>query len=203
MTRAQIDRFFRTLARELGRPARVIVTGAAAGSLWGMVRPSADIDFEIRFVSGPANGPALEAAMERTERLTGIAAHYAEDMDRFGAITLLDYRQHTRPFKKYAGLDVRLLDPAYWAIGKLTRYLDLDVDDLVVVLKAQRPPPARLINVWAKALARSPRSTACTQFCRHVEHFLKTYADTIWGKGFDGSELAERFLSRARAASKR
>src|SRR5688500_10430523 len=48
VNRRQIDRFFETLAAELEAPARVYLTGAAAGALMGRVRPSDDIDFGLR-----------------------------------------------------------------------------------------------------------------------------------------------------------
>jgi hypothetical protein len=199
MTRRQIQRFFGVLDRELGRPARIIVTGAAAGALWGSGRPSLDIDFEIRLVKGTGRGwDAIEAAIRRTEQLTGIAAHYAEDIDRWGAISLLDYGARTVPFARIGRLHVRLMDPAYWAIGKLTRYLEPDRADVQAVLRLRRPSPARTIGVWAKALRDSPRSAACTQFREHVEHFLRSSAAAVWGPSVDAERLVARFLAQAR-----
>ena len=192
-----IDRFFDTLANEFGGPATLIVTGAAAGSLWGHIRPSQDIDFGLRLGGHHRGGwERFQAAVNRTVQRTGIQANYAEDIDRWSSITLLDYRRHTAPYRRFGKLNVRLLDPVYWSIGKLGRYFDLDVDDVVRVLKRKRVPADSTIRVWARALRKSPRSTAITQFRNQVEHFLRTYGKTIWGRSFD-PEAAIRQFHRA------
>ena len=194
MNPRQIDRFFHVLARELPQPTRVIVTGAAAGSLWGCVRPSLDIDFAIQLVRrGRTHWAQVDAAVDRAVTLTGISANYAEDIDRWGLISLLDYRRRTTLYRKFSNLEVRLLDPAYWSIGKITRYLDPDVQDLVAVLTRRRVPAARLIRVWARALRASPPSTARPHFRRQAEHFLRTYGRTIWGRRFDSDQAVQQF----------
>ncbi|MBI4340646.1 MAG: hypothetical protein HY598_00010 [Candidatus Omnitrophica bacterium] len=198
MNQRQIDRFFRLLARELNRPCRVIVTGAAAGSLWGSIRPSLDIDFSVTFVPARRRQwDALEAAIARTVAATGIKANYAEDIDRWGQISLLDYRRTTQPYKRFGALEVRLIDPAYWTIGKLTRYLDPDVEDLVTVLRRQRITPGRLADLWGRALRLSPRSNVLTQFRRQAEHFLQTYGKAIWGPTFHADRILTRLYRRA------
>ena len=199
MNPRQIDRFFHVLAQELPQPARVIVTGAAAGSLWGCVRPSLDIDFAIQLVRrGRKDWSQVDAAVDRAVTLTGISANYAEDIDRWGLISLLDYRRRTTLYRKFSSLEVRLLDPAYWSIGKITRYLDPDVQDLVAVLTRRRVPVARLIRVWARALRASPPSTAQSHFRRQAEHFLRTYGRTIWGKRFDSDQAIRQFHHHVR-----
>ncbi|MBI4598186.1 MAG: hypothetical protein HY737_07305 [Candidatus Omnitrophica bacterium] len=192
-----IDRFFRILAREFKRPGTLIVTGAAAGSLWGHVRPSQDIDFGVQLAGkARATWEQFQVAVNRTIEQTGIQVNYAEDIDRWGSITLLDYRRHTLPYRRFGALTVRLLDPIYWSIGKLGRYYALDVQDVVTVLKRQRVPSASLIRVWAKALRESPKSPALWQFRQQVEHFLRTYGREIWGRRFD-AEAALRQFHRA------
>ena len=189
-----INRFFRLLAKECDRRATIILTGAAAGSLWGHVRPSRDIDFGVELVGRhPQGWDAFQVAVERTIRQTGIDVNYAEDIDRWSSITLLDYRRHTLPYRRFGKLSVRLLDPAYWSIGKLGRYFDLDVHDLVAVLRRQRVPLLRLIRIWAKALRESPRSPALFQFRTHVEHFLRAHGRSIWGKRFDPDAAIRQF----------
>lgn len=194
MNQSQIDRFFRILARELNAPATVMVTGAAAAALWGHARPSVDIDFAITFApAGRRRWDALEVAVQRTTQVTGIGANYAEDIDRWGAITLLDYTRHTHRYRRFGTLDVRLLDPAYWSIGKVSRYLAPDVQDMEAVLRGERVPAARAIRLWARALRASPRSTACAQFRRQVEHFLRGSGRKVWGRSFD-TEAAIRLF---------
>ena len=201
MNPRQIHRFFRTLARELDAPARVIVTGAAAASLWGHARPSLDIDFAITLApAGRTQWARLEAAVERTTQLTGIGANYAQDIDRWGLISLLDYPRHTHRYWTFDKLEVRLLDPAYWSIGKISRYLDPDVQDLVAVLKGERVPASRLLRLWALALKGSPPSTARALFRRQAEHFLRAYGRGIWGPRFDAEAAIRLFHRRAGVA---
>lgn len=194
MTPQQIDRFFRTLAREYPHSATVIVTGAAAAALWGHVRPSLDIDFSIRTGQrSPSAWSELEQAIDRTVRLTGIRVNYAEDIDRWSSVSLMDYRRHTMPHRRFASLEVRLLDPTYWSIGKLSRYLEPDVNDLVNVVQRWRIRADRLIQVWGRAVRRSPRSLALTQFCRQAEHFFRASGPTIWGNTFDADRAIAKF----------
>ena len=194
MSPRQIERFFQALARELKLPATVILTGAAAGALWGHVRPSLDIDFAIRPARGGAAGwNAIEEAMGRATQRTGIAVNYAEDIDRWRGISLLDYTRHTRPYRRFGSLNVRLLDPVYWSIGKISRYLDPDVQDVVGVLTRHPVSVRQLLAVWAKALRASPRSTASTLFRRQAEHFLRSYGSSIWGKPFDAEKAVRQF----------
>lgn len=194
MSPEQIDRFFRTLAKELKIPATVILTGAAAGSLLGNVRASADVDFAILTGSDdPARWQQVEAAIARVERLTKIQAQYAEDIDRWSSISLLDYRRHARRYRRFGSLDLRVLDPPYWAIGKLSRYLPQDREDLVAVLRRQRLPTDSLVRLWARALRASPRSMALTQFRDHIEDFLRSDGARIWGRMFDAEAAVRKF----------
>ncbi len=200
MNERQIDQFFSALAESFPHPARVIVTGAALGAILGSVRPSRDIDFAIRPLRrSEQRWQALEEAIRVTETRTGIPANYAEDIDRWGAITLMDYPKHTLPYKRFGTIDVRLMEPAYWAIGKLTRYLATDIQDLVSVLKARRTPLRLVLRTWATALRKSPRSDALGQFRDHVEHFLSTQGPAIWGKGFSAENAIRLFRQAARA----
>jgi hypothetical protein len=194
MSPEQIQRFFRTLAKEFPHPATVILTGAAVGSVLARVRASYDIDFAITVrPPEPDAWARLEAAIAKTQRVTGIEAQYAEDIDRWSSISLLDYRRHTRPYRRFGALEVRLLEPAYWAIGKLSRYLPQDRDDLAVVLAAQRPTAASLTSLWARALRESPRSQALTLFREHAEDFLRTAGRRIWGPAFDAEQAIQQF----------
>ncbi|MBI2495869.1 MAG: hypothetical protein HYY90_03295 [Candidatus Omnitrophica bacterium] len=194
MVPTQIERFFRTLAQECDEPATVILTGAAAGSLWGHIRPSVDIDFAIRpSRRSRRRWAAIEEAIERTVRRTGISANYAEDIDRWSSVSLLDYQRHARPYRRFGTLRVRVLDPAYWSIGKMSRYLDPDVRDVVAVFRRHPVALPRLLRLWARAARASPRSLAVTQFCRQAEHFLRTDGRAIWGRAFDAERAIARF----------
>jgi hypothetical protein len=227
MTRRRIDRFLATLAAELRVPARAYVTGAAAAALWGRVRPSLDIDLgiELRTHVGGPTGPAgrrrrgapardssrahpppptwatVEAAVARTTALTGIPTSAAEDIDRWGMITLLDYRRTSRLYRRFEHLEVRLLDPRTWAIGKLTRYLDPDVRDVAEVFRRQRVDAKAAARLWGRALRASPASTAQFQFRRHVELFLQREGRHIWGRAFAAADAITEFHRAARIAA--
>ena len=200
MTPQEIDRFFRVLAKEVKTPVNVIVTGAAAGALWGCVRPSKDIDFAIEVRNGGAHAwNGVEKAVRRTIVVTGIPANYAQDIDRWGQISLLDYRRHTLRYKTFGMVDVRILDPAYWAIGKLTRYLEPDVQDLIAAFSAKGIPAGRLVRVWGTAVKKSPPSTARLPFRQHVEHFIRRHGRKMWGRQFDPEPALREFYRAAGA----
>lgn len=194
MTRTRIQRFFATLARELGAPARVYVTGAAAAALWGSARPSVDIDFGLELRTKSAGWwQKAEAAVTRTAQLTGIAASAAEDIDRWGMITLLDYRRTSRLYERVGRLEIRLLDPTRWAIGKLTRYLDSDLRDVSAVFKKKQVTAATAARTWGTALRASPPSTSQLAFRRNVEHFFAEQGPRVWGRSFDPTRAIRLF----------
>lgn len=187
MGKRQIDRFFNILNREIEGWAKgnvkIILTGAMAGILMGGNRPSLDIDFAI--TSSKRYFEKLEEAIRKVSEVTGIAANFSEDIDRWSQIAFLDYKNHTLPYKKFGIIDVTILSPEYWTIGKITRYIDPDIDDLVKVLKKNRISPLKLARLWRKALIKSPRSNAVFLFKRQAEHFLRTYGPSIWGANYN------------------
>lgn len=196
MTPRRIEQFLATLAAELNAPARAYVTGAAAAALWGRVRPSLDVDLGIELKRG-ADWTAVQRAVDKTTRLTGIPANVAEDIDRRGMITLLDYRRSSRRYSRFGALEVRLLHPVNWSIGKMTRYLDSDVRDIVEVFRRQAVATARAARTWGRALRVSPASTAQFQFRRNVESFLVNRGRSIWGKPFDAASAIAMFQRAA------
>jgi hypothetical protein len=202
MNKRLIDRFLATLAAELNVPARAFLTGAAAGALWGRVRPSLDIDLglELRGTAGRSWEATVEPAVQRTTRLTGVPASVAEDIDHWGMITLLEYKRTSKLYRRFDLLEVRLLDPVHWAIGKLTRALEPDLRDVLEVFRKQEVPVARTANTWGRALRASPPSTSQSQFRRHVESFFRTEGRRIWGRRFDAEAAIRRFERAARIA---
>lgn len=198
MEPSEIHRFFRVLGRALPRPAVAILTGAAAGSLLGNVRPSLDIDFAIYVERGPkGTWEDIAAAVERATQTTGISAQYSEDIERWGMITLGDYREKSLPYRRFGRVEVRLLHPAHWAIGKLGRYLEPDILDLQAVLKKRRVELEEALKLWGGALRASPRSSSLLHFRKHVEHFLRTHGRAIWGARFDSAEAIQTFHRHA------
>jgi hypothetical protein len=202
VTPGQIDRFLRTLAAEVGTPARAYLTGAAAAALWGRVRPSLDVDLGLQLKRGAkADWESIERAVERTTRLTGIPVNIAEDIDRWGMITLLDYRRSSRLYRQFGLLEVRLLHPANWSIGKLTRNLDADIRDVAEVFRRQTVPLTKVASTWGRALRASPASTTQFQFRRNVEHFFHRHGRAIWGASFDPDAAISSFRRASRIAA--
>ncbi len=198
MTPQEIDRFFRTLAKQSDEPLKVILTGAAAGAVWGHVRPSVDIDFAIELTRGnERTWQKVEEALQKTVKLAGIPANYAQDIDRWGQISLLDYKKHITLYKRFGSVAVYTLDPAYWSIGKITRYLDPDIKDLVAAFSRSKIDVRLAVRIWGEALRQSPPSTERFQFRQHVEDFMQTYGRRIWGKKFVSGPALKEFYRYA------
>lgn len=197
MTPSEVERFFSALSKIYGGQVTVMLTGAAAGSLMGSVRPSMDVDFAAVLPTQQRGGEApwglFEEAVRQAVRQTGIAANFSADLDRWSSITLLDYAKQTQRYKRIGRLELRFLKSSYWAIGKLARYIQSDVQDLRRVLRTQQPAWRSAVRLWGKALRKSPRSTACFQFRQHVEHFLKRYGREVWGSSLEPSQAIEEF----------
>lgn len=193
-----VDKFFHLLNQSLKGAIqdkiKIILTGAQAGNLLGGNRPSMDIDFAICCKKSCLKD--VEMAIEEVANITGIAANFSEDIDRWSQITFLDYKSHAMPYKKFGIIEVTILEPRYWSIGKIARYLDIDIDDLVRVLKKNRVLATELALLWARALLKSPRSSASFEFITHAEHFFKTYGRSIWGRGFDADRDVEVFYKQ-------
>jgi len=199
VTPRQIDRFLKILAKEVGTPARAYLTGAAAAALWGRVRPSLDVDLGLEMKRGAKRDwESIERAVERTTRLTGIPVNIAEDIDRWGMITLLDYRRSSRRYRQFGLLEVRLLHPANWSIGKLTRNLDADIRDVAEVFRRQSATVTKVASTWGRALRASPASSTQFQFRRNVEHFFRRQGPAIWGASFDPEATIASFHRASR-----
>jgi len=197
--RAVIEGFFKELDRALGRPADVILTGAAAGALWGNVRPSLDIDFEIRLKGeGKAEGRSLlEEAVQKACREAGIAANYSENIGHGSLIDFLDYRKAALPYKKIGRLKVRLMAPAHWTLGKMARFLEIDIRDLLKIIKRKRIAPVPLARLWGRALRQSSLSLATAQFRDHVIYFLNRHGKQAWGRSFNPAKALALFEKTA------
>lgn len=176
MDKKDIDRFFRELSNRIHEPLKVVLTGGVASWFMGGNRPTRDIDFGIV----PAT-ERIQKALNEVSRELGIAIQYSDDMQRWGMINIPDSERGVKLYKKFGSISVYLLAPDRWAIGKLTRYREADVEDLRNVLKKQKPPLQKTLNLWKQALAESPASSQQQLFKNQVNHFLKSYGKKIWG----------------------
>mgnify|MGYP001593431358 CR=1 FL=1 len=193
MNKTQVELYFRELSKAYPKKCVIILTGAAAGALYGRVRATLDVDFEAK----TRDWGAFEKAVLKISLKTGIEAQYAEDIDRWSSITLMDYQKHTFLHKQFGELQVRLMDPEYWALGKLARYLDSDVSDMEKVFKKKKTS-WRVIAVTAgKALRKSPKSNSCFLFRQQTEDFFKRLGRKIWGKDFNQEEARQLFYKAA------
>jgi len=198
MNKKQVERYFKTLSKIYAGRCRIILTGAAAGALYGRVRATMDIDFSAE----AADWENFSRAVEETSARTGIAAQYAEDIDRWSSITLMDYKKHTFIYGRFGQVEVRLMEPSYWAIGKLSRYLDPDIGDLVKVFRKTGTPWREAASVAGRALHESPKSSACFLFRRQTEDFFKRFGKKVWGRTFDAKEAITHFHRRAKIKPK-
>jgi len=194
----EIERFFKGVAKDFDGEVTVYLTGAAAGALMGGVRPSLDVDFGVELKRADAKQwKKLTAAIEKNKLLTGLGSNYDEDIDRWGMITLMDYPKHAKLFKQYGKLKVKVLEPAYWAIGKMTRYLQPDIADMEAVFRAKKVPALLLAEVWGKALKASPRSASLILFRKQVEDFMEHSGPRVWGKSFEAAPVIQQFHKSA------
>jgi len=194
---AVLDAFFGELAARVPCRVKIILTGGAEALLLGSTRPTRDLDFGIALTAIPEVGEQhwaeVEAAIAEASQTTGVAAEYSGDIDRWSSIAMPDYQRHTRPYKRFGRVSVHFLEPAYWAVPKLARYLDTDTTDLEAVLRTQGVKPKHLARVCSRAFRASPRSTALFSFRQHVEHFYRTYGVGIWGGCFDAEAAIRTF----------
>lgn len=195
----EVRQFFDELDKRINVPIRVILTGGAAAVLQGVSRATFDIDFELQ-LRKTDELEKIQKAIEETGRVTGIIPQYAEDIDRWSSIALPGKK--SRRYAKIGKIEVRLLDPTYWAIGKFSRYLSSDVQDLLTVFRHTKIKPESLARLLGKALGLSPASSSQTIFRRQVESFFDSYTGDIWGSSTDPVMLKNIFLASARRAKK-
>lgn len=194
MTPRRILSFFSQLDRRLNRIAEVIVVGASAGALMGHIRPSVDIDFEIRCRGKKFSRQQLAAAIEETARISGVAVNYSENIGGWSMISYLNYRKTSVFFRQIGKIKLKLIAPEYWTIGKMARFLELDIQDMIKIIRRKKLTAHALIKVWSAAVNASDLSLELGQFRDHVVYFLKHYTHRLWGKKTDADQLTRLFL---------
>lgn len=196
-----VDDFFSELNKELAHPLKIILTGAMAGMVLGCIRPSMDIDFEIEFSSmdepRAINLQQVQATIDKVSKKLNLPAQYAENIQGWSQISFLDYRETSLSYKQFGKIEVRVLSPEIWTIGKMSRYIELDKMDVAFILKKRLISWEAIIAVWAKALKNSPLSDKSGEFKEHVLDFLQSEGKKIWGKSFVPAEAITQFKSQA------
>lgn len=177
MTKKDVDHFFKELSKTVKTRLKIYLTGGAAALFLGGNRPTRDIDFEFQ-----SSSPGIAARFEEVSQRQKIAVQYSDTIQHWGMIAIPQLTKGSRLHKHFGSVSVFILAPEKWAIGKLSRYFESDVEDLVAVLTRQKPPLKKTLNLWKQALRTSPVSTDQFLFKNQVNHFLKTYGKKIWGR---------------------
>ena len=179
MPETQLDRFLAALARHWQRPATLLLTSAQAASAWGRTRHTHDVDFEVSRV--PARLMlAFDQAVHAARRESGLEAQYSTRIDRWSEISLLAYRRTALPLKRCGSIQVRVLDPLHWSIGKVSRYLNSDTDDLIAVFRRVQPDPLTVARLWARALRQSPPSSQLWPVQQQMLDFFRRHGRAVW-----------------------
>ncbi len=197
MTEKTIRLYFKELDRRLQADATVILVGAGAGSLMGHIRPSLDIDFEIRLDRRSAAARRrLDRVVREAAAAIGVAVNYSEDIGHWSMVSYLDYRKTALSYRRIGKITVKLIAPEYWTIGKMTRFLELDIRDMVKIIQKKQLRPTRLVGVWSRAMKDSDLSLELGQFKEHVLYFFKKYGKRIWGKKFNADRYSRSFAAQ-------
>jgi hypothetical protein len=200
LTVAELVRFLRATARRLPGRTRFILTGGVEAMLLGGTRPTGDVDFGV-VAAGRLD--EIEAAIQAAASEAGLAVQYSTDVDRWSSVAIPRSRLRTRPYRRIGRLSIHLLEPKCWAVYKLARYLDADVEDLRSVLRRERPSAPALARLCGESLRASPRSTQLFSFRRHVEHFFSTHGRHVWGPRFDAARAVRAFHRAAAIPARR
>ena len=196
MQLSELDRFFEALARHWPHPARLLLIGGGAALILGGERPTHDVDFEVHLTHPAKEWEAFERAVQAARQDSGWAAQFSETIERWSQMSWLDYQRHTKPYRTFRRIEVRVLEPAYWSLGKIGRYLNTDEQDLVAVFTKTQPDPLDVAQVWAQSLRDSPRSTQLALMRRQAIYFFTTYGQRIWGKEFPQGRVLAVFHPR-------
>ena len=198
LARADLTRFWKALAHRLPCLVRVILTGGGEAMLLGGRRPTGDLDFGVELTPRWAHHwPDVERAIAEAAGETGVAVQYSTEIDRWSPVSVPVLRRRSRRWERHGRLDVHLLDPACWAVYKLARYFDSDVQDLREVLRAEGVTSRRLAAICGESLRASPRSPQLFSFRRQVEHFFREHGPMIWGRKFDAEGAVQGFQRAA------
>jgi hypothetical protein len=192
MNLEQAEAYFSELGKKLPVHTVIVLTGGIAAGILADARTTDDIDFAL-IKPLTEHWDEVSELLHQMAKKHGIDIYFSEDMDRWGSVTLLDWKKHTTMHRKSGSLDIRVLDPLYFTIGKISRGTLRDVQDIEAVLKAQKVDWKPLVKLWAKALKKSPRSAALPRAKNQMEGFLNQSGQDIWGKTFDANEAIAVF----------
>lgn len=189
MKKNNSDLFFEELASKWKAPVKIILIGGAAAQIFGVNRSTVDVDFEVALLDKTQAWNEFDAVVKDTEKITGIKAEFSDNIDRWSEISFLDYRKHLHHYKDYQKIKVYILEPGYWSIGKISRYWDSDILDMLHVFKKEKTDPVYLAKLWMQALRSSSPSSQLFNVKKNATHFFITYGKEIWGRKFPEEEI--------------
>lgn len=188
MTERDVDRFFQCLQARWSQAVDILLFGGCAAIVQTHPRATRDIDIEIQWPDGredAARSQAILKAIDEAEAEANVEVQAGERVSHWSMIDWGEYRSHQHLWKRFGGVGVFLLEPEYFALTKLARSSEVDLQDIRHVFAARRGSWELLARACGKALRASPPSTAQAPFRRMVEHFFTTEGPAIWGKKFD------------------
>jgi len=189
MIKSDIDAYFHALSLEWSYPTRIILNGDAYAHILTKAKVGDDLSFEIKTV----HIQKLVNALFQIGHRLNLQVDFTENIQNGSPITYLDYRSHLRPYKSFKNIKVFLLHPSYWSLGKIVRYHDQDIMEMISVFEKWRPGESALAALWKQAMDASPKSTTLYQIPKSAFHFFRKYGVTVWGKGFSLNRIMEYF----------
>lgn len=192
LTERKLNRFFEELARRIPCRVKIVLTGGSEAMVLGGSRVTGDIDFGVS-IRAKRFWPDVERAIGDAANVSRVVVQYSADIDRWSSISVPVRRRRTRLLRNVGGLAVHVLDPVCWAVYKLARFLESDIEDLCALLRKQSVQPRRLARLCGDSLKASPRSPALILFRRQVEHFFRKNGRDIWGTQFDPTDAIATF----------
>ena len=171
-----IEHFFKRLSEFITEDIDIYLLGGCALIILGASRATQDIDFEIRGAS--------DETIERIQQFCNdknIPVNFSEDAGMWGMISINNNRNTALPYCDFGKISVRILAPLDMSIGKIERFTDIDVQDIIFIIKKFSINAEELLTAWARALNKSLKSEKNFLFRRQVESFIKTYSKKLWG----------------------
>src|SRR3990167_9824868 len=115
MRKKDIDRFFLKVSSRIKIPFQIYLTGGVASWFLGGNRPTHDIDFALKTKK---EWEQIEQIIREVSRELSIAVEFSEDISRWGMIGISDFEKGAKLYKRFGSIDVYILDPLIWSVGK-------------------------------------------------------------------------------------
>lgn len=128
--KGDIELFFKRLSEFVTEDIDIYLLGGCALIILGASRATQDIDFEIRGAS--------DETIENIQKFCNeenIPINYSEDAGKWGMISISNNRKTALPYGNFGRITVKILDPFDMSIGKIERFTDIDIQDVIFLIK--------------------------------------------------------------------